>query len=98
MQIVFARIAQVLEKLVASHCLNTAMKFTRITVNPSQMGGVPCLRNLRIPVSTVVSMFAEGMREDEILGAFPDLEAADIQQALRYAAVALQERELPLLK
>lgn len=94
----FARIAQVLEKLVASHYLNTAMKFTRITVNPSQMGGVPCLRNLRIPVATVVSMFAEGMREDEILEAFPDLEAADIQQALRYAAVALQERELPLLE
>ena len=75
-----------------------AMKFTRITVNPSQMGVVPCLRNLRIPVATFVSMFAEGMREDEILEAFPDLEAADIQQALRYAAVALQERELPLLE
>lgn len=73
------------------------MKFTRITVNPEQMGGVPCIRNLRIPVSTVVSMFAQGMRENEILAAFPDLEAADLREALYYAAEAVQERELPLL-
>lgn len=74
------------------------MKFTRITVNPAQMGGVPCIRNLRIPVATVVEMFAEGMREAEILEAYPDLEAADLEEALRYAAAALQERELPLLQ
>ncbi|MFN4180118.1 MAG: DUF433 domain-containing protein, partial [Armatimonadota bacterium] len=43
------------------------MKFTRITVNPKQMGGVPCIRGLRIPVSTIVSMIAEGMSEEEIL-------------------------------
>ncbi len=67
------------------------MKFTRITINSEQMGGVPCIRNLRIPVATVVSMFAEGMRDTEILSAFPDLEAEDIQEALRYAAEALQE-------
>jgi uncharacterized protein (DUF433 family) len=73
------------------------MKFTRITVNPNQMGGVPCIRHLRIPVTTVVGMFAEGMREAEILEAYPDLEAADLEEALRYAASALQERELPLL-
>jgi uncharacterized protein (DUF433 family) len=73
------------------------MKFTRITVNPEQMGGVPCIRNLRIPVSTVVSMFAQGMRENEILAAFADLEAADLREALYYAAEAVQERELPLL-
>jgi uncharacterized protein (DUF433 family) len=58
------------------------MKFTRITVNPSQMGGVPCIRNLRIPVATVVGMFAEGMKEDEILVAFPDLVTEDIYEAL----------------
>ena len=73
------------------------MKFTRITINLEQMGGVPCIRGLRIPVATIVSMFAEGMREDEILSAFPDLELADIQEALQYAALAVQERELPLL-
>lgn len=73
------------------------MKFRRITVNPNQMGGVPCLRSLRIPVATIVGMFADGMREAEILEAYPDLEGADLEEALRYAAVALQERELPLV-
>jgi uncharacterized protein (DUF433 family) len=73
------------------------MKFTRITVNPSQMGGVPCIRGLRIPVATVVGMVADGMNEDEILKAFPDLEREDISQALHYAAEAVRERELPLV-
>ena len=73
------------------------MNFTRITVNPNQMDGVPCLRGLRIPVATVVSMIADGMAEEEILKAYPDLERADIQEALRYAAEAVRERELPLI-
>lgn len=59
------------------------------------MGGVPCLRGLRIPVATVVGMVAEGMTTDEILRAYPDLEREDIQEALRYAAEAVRERELP---
>jgi len=71
------------------------MEFTRITVNPEQMGGVPCLRGLRIPVATVVSMMADGMTHDEILRAYPDLEKEDIQEALHYAAEAVRERELP---
>ena len=58
------------------------MKFTRITVNPNQMGGVPCIRGLRIPVATVVGMIAEGMTEEEILRAFPDLEREDLREAL----------------
>ena len=74
------------------------MEFERITVNPDQMGGIPCLRGLRIPVATVVGMVADGMKEKEILDAFPDLEPRDIQEALRYAAEAVRERELPLLK
>jgi uncharacterized protein (DUF433 family) len=73
------------------------MEFHRITVDPQQMGGVPCLRRLRIPVATVVGMVADGMSEDAILKAYPDLEREDIREALRYAAAALQERELPLL-
>lgn len=73
------------------------MKFTRITVDPSQMGGVPCLRGLRIPVATVVAMVADGMPQSEILAAFPDLEAADIAEALRFAAEAVRERELPVV-
>jgi len=60
------------------------VKFTRITVNPKQMGGVPCIRGLRIPVATVVGMVADGMTEEEILAAFPDLEREDIREALWY--------------
>ena len=73
------------------------MKFARLTVNPNQMGGLPCIRGLRIPVATVVGMFADGMREDEILEAFPDLEHEDIREALLYAAEAVRERELPVV-
>lgn len=73
------------------------MEFDRITVDPRQMGGVPCLRRLRIPVATVVGMVADGMSEDEILQTYPDLEREDIREALHYAAAAVQERELPLL-
>jgi uncharacterized protein (DUF433 family) len=73
------------------------MKFSRITVRPNQMGGVPCLRGLRIPVATVVAMIADGMTEAEILGAYPDLQREDITEALRYAAEAVRERELPLI-
>ncbi len=73
------------------------MKFTRITINPAQMGGVPCLRGLRIPVATVVAMLADGMSETEILALYPDLVAEDIRESLRFAAEALQERQLPLV-
>ncbi len=64
------------------------MGFTRITVNPQQMGGVPCIRGLRIPVATVVAMVADGLTNEEILELFPDLEPEDIQEALRYAREA----------
>jgi uncharacterized protein (DUF433 family) len=73
------------------------MKFVRITVNPNQMGGVPCIRGLRIPVATVVGMVADGMTEEEIIKTFPDLERNDIREALQYAAEAVRERELPLV-
>lgn len=73
------------------------MKFTRITVNPRQMGGVPCIRGLRIPVATVVGMIGDGMTDEEVLTAFPDLEREDIREALQYAAEAVRERELPLV-
>ena len=72
------------------------VKFTRITVDPQQMGGVPCIRGLRIPVATVVGMVADRMTHDEILQAYPDLKPKDIDEALRYAAEAVRERELPL--
>jgi uncharacterized protein (DUF433 family) len=73
------------------------MRFNRITIDPNQMSGMPCIRGLRISVSTVVGMVAEGMNNREILGAYPDLVVEDIQEALRYAAEAVRERELPLV-
>jgi uncharacterized protein (DUF433 family) len=72
------------------------MTFERITVDPNQMGGVPCIRGLRIPVATVVGMIADGMRPDEVLRHLPDLEPGDIREALHYAAEAVRERELPI--
>lgn len=72
------------------------MKFTRITVRSDQMGGIPCIRGLRIPVATVVGMVANRMTEKEILAAYPDLEPEDIQEALMFAAQAVRERQLPV--
>jgi uncharacterized protein (DUF433 family) len=72
------------------------MSFTRLTVRADQMDGVPCIRGLRIPVATVVGMLADGMSNQEILAAYPDLEAEDLREAMHYAAEAVRERELPL--
>ncbi len=71
------------------------MRLTRISISPAQMGGVPCIRGLRIPVATVVGMVAEGMAPNEILKAYPDLAPDDIREALAYAAEATREREPP---
>lgn len=72
------------------------MRYDRSTVEPDKMGGVPCVRGLRVPVATVVGMVAEGMTTDEILTNYPYLEADDIRQALEYAAEAVREGGLPL--
>lgn len=60
------------------------------------MGGTPCIREMRIPVATIVGMVAEDMSQQEILQAYPDLEPEDIREALHYAAEALREQVLPL--
>lgn len=70
--------------------------FDRITTDPHKMAGMPCIRDLRFPVATIVAMIADGMTRAQILDEHPDLEDADIDQALHYAARAVQERELPL--
>jgi uncharacterized protein (DUF433 family) len=72
--------------------------FDRITARPEQLGGTPCIRGLRIPVATVVGLVAQGMSTEQILDEYPDLEPGDVQQALQYAAVAVQERQLPLVE
>jgi uncharacterized protein (DUF433 family) len=68
------------------------MLFPRITVEYDKMGGVPCIRGLRIPVATIVGMFANGMKFKEILSEYPDLEKDDVFEALAYAAEAVNER------
>ncbi|MCL4446260.1 MAG: DUF433 domain-containing protein [Actinobacteria bacterium] len=72
------------------------MKFERITTNPDRMGGLPCIRDLRFQVATVVAMVADGMTYEDILAEHPDLEEEDMREAFRYAAEAVTERELPL--
>ena len=72
------------------------MAFERITVDPDTMGGMPTIRGLRIPVATVVAMVADGMSVTEITSELPDLTPEDVAEALRYAAEAVRERELPL--
>jgi len=68
----------------------------RITVDPKVMGGVPCLRGLRIPVATVVNMVAGGLSAQEIVDELPPLEAEDVAAALRFAADAVSDREILL--
>ena len=71
------------------------MKYERITVSADQMGGVPCIRGMRIPVATVVGLIAEGMSESEAVESYPDLQLEDVREALAFAAAAVRERELP---
>jgi uncharacterized protein (DUF433 family) len=66
--------------------------FERITFDPGILGGRPCIRGMRIPVSVIVGQFAHGATEREILEDYPDLEVEDIRQALGYAAWLTQEQ------
>jgi len=59
------------------------------------MGGVPCIRGTRIPVASILGYMAAGMTQDEIRADVPQLSVEDLQEALRYAAAAVSERELP---
>ena len=54
------------------------MRFGRITSNPAQMGGVPCIRGLRIPVATIIGLLAQGMSGAQVLADYPDLEPEDM--------------------
>ena len=69
------------------------MKFDRITVNPKIMGGKPCIRGMRFPVSRLLGLLAAGQTPEQILEFHPELELDDIHQALQYAAL-LAENEV----
>ena len=60
--------------------------FDRITFDPNIMGGRACIRGMRIPVSVIVGQIAHGATWEQVLDGYPDLERADIQQAIAYAA------------
>jgi uncharacterized protein (DUF433 family) len=59
-------------------------KSDRITIDPMKMGGVPCIRHLRIPVATIAGLLEEGVSEAEILEDYPDLEPEDLRAAMGY--------------
>ena len=67
----------------------------RITFDPAVMGGKPCIRGQRVTVATVLGLLAAGRARDEILKAYPYLEAEDIDQCLAYAAWRMEERDVP---
>lgn len=69
--------------------------FDRITFSPDVMGGKPCIRGMRVTVGMIVGLVSAGKTTEEILAAYPYLEAEDVQASLRYAAWRAEERELP---
>ena len=71
-------------------------KSNRITFDPEVMGGKPCIRGMRVTVGTVIGLLASGKTDQDILKAYPYLEAEDIHQALVYAAWRVEEMEQPL--
>ena len=68
----------------------------RITVNPAVMTGLPCIRGMRIPVTTILGLLASGATETDILADYPDLEPDDIKACLSYATWLTREREIEL--
>jgi uncharacterized protein (DUF433 family) len=71
---------------------------TRITFDPRVMGGKPCIRGMRVTVGMIIGLVASGYSTEEILAAYPYLEAADVREALNYAAWRVEEREYPLVE
>ena len=65
-------------------------------MNPNQMGGVPCIRGLRIPVATVVNMIADSLTPSDVIAELPPLELEDVTAALRFAADTVSDREILL--
>ena len=74
------------------------MALTRITVDPERMGGVPCIRDLRVTVSLVLGQLAGGRSIEQVLDDYPYLEREDVLAALAYASVVVNEREVPIAR
>ena len=72
--------------------------FDRISLNPEQCFGKPCIRGLRMPVASILSYLSSGMSADDMLAEWPELEREDIAQALGYAAWAMEERVVPVVE
>lgn len=79
----------------ASGAGNAGAAFDRITFEPGKMGGRACIRGLRVTVGLIVSLVAEGVPQEEILGDYPYLEQEDLRQALAYAAWLTREEIIP---
>ena len=71
------------------------MLLDRITFDPGVLGGRACIRSMRITVSLIVNLVANGLTTDRIIAEYPDLDAEDIRQALQYAALLSREEVLP---
>ena len=72
--------------------------FKRITFNPNIMGGQACIRGMRIPVSLIVNLVANGMTTEDIIKEYPDLEPEDVKEALQYAAWLAKEESHPVIR
>jgi len=77
--------------------LKRTLHLDRITIDPDVMGGQPCIRGLRIPVSLIIKLIASGKSVKEILEDYPELEEEDVRQALEYAAWATTEASIPII-
>mgnify|MGYP000278610915 FL=1 len=77
--------------------LKKTLHLDRITIDPDVMGGQPCIRGLRIPVSLIIKLIASGKSVKEILDDYPELEEEDVRQALEYAAWATTEASIPII-
>jgi uncharacterized protein (DUF433 family) len=75
---------------------NSMLEFDRITFNQNVMGGKACIRGMRVTVSLVVNLVAEGMGIEDTMEAYPYLEPDDIRQALRFAAWLADETVHPV--
>lgn len=74
------------------------MDAERIAVDPHRMGGLPTIRDTRVTVGMLLGQLASGNTIDDVLADYPYLERADVFAALEYAAAAVNERELPLVR